>query len=77
MVLLYVGVKKKRDSIRKAQWREIESVPRVQIRTAVKGGVALPSLSPSPPSCLSFIVLSVLFFHLSGNYRNSRVGRRL
>lgn len=39
MVLLYVGV---RDSIRKAQRREIESVPRVQIRAAVKGGVALP-----------------------------------
>lgn len=74
MFLLYVGV---RDSIRKAQRREIESVPRVQIRAAVKGGVALPSLSPSPPSCSSLIVLLALFFHLSDNYRNSEVGHRL
>lgn len=41
MFLLYVGV---RDSIRKAQQREIESVPGVQIRAAVKGGVALPNV---------------------------------
>lgn len=74
MFLLYVGV---RDSIRKAQRREIESVPRVQIRAAVKRGVALPSLSPSPLLCLSFIVLSALFFHLSGNYRSRGVGHRL
>lgn len=51
MFLLYVGV---RDSIRKAQRREIESVPGVQIRAAVKGGVALP-----------FVIALALVFHCS------------